>query len=280
MPTWLKISIHTLTHIHIQQKICTFFLALMTMTTQAAHVSCARMKLHILSCCWCTVNKWGQLKDNKILIRTCPLCDCLSTFEHQCFNSVKKMMSFAYNIDYWNMCFTAVRRTTLLQKLIAQSVLPTIRIVPTVYLRDALHCFEHWSRSYSNQTCTKNDCIKRKNKTPLPGSHACTTWVQHGMLCCKNWCFWFASSKFWRQNKNKNKLLAHYECQLNWLWNHSPLRMSASLTVGSRRTKHTSSTLLLFWGATDQCTLQTNIKCVWAQHTPLSCGTCNRCWCA
>ncbi len=81
-------------------------------------------------------------------------------------------MSFAYIIDYWNMCFTAVRRATLLQKLIMQSILPTIRVVPTVYLRDALRCFEYWSRSYSNQTCTKSDCIKCKNKPPLPGSHA------------------------------------------------------------------------------------------------------------
>ncbi len=47
-------------------------------------------------------------------------------------------------------------------------------------------------------------------------------------------------------NHNKNKLLAHYECQLDWLWNLSPLRMPTSMTVGSRRTKHTSSTLLLF----------------------------------
>ncbi len=49
-----------------------------------------------------------------------------------------------------------------------------------------------------------------------------------------------------RYPQKKNKLLAHYECQLDWLWNHSQLRMSTSMTVGSRRTKHTSSTLLLF----------------------------------
>ncbi len=80
------------------------------------------------------------------------------------------------------------------------------------------------------------------------------------------------------QNKSKNKLLAHYECPLDWLWNHSPLRRSASLTVGSRRTKHTSSTLLLFGVPRTSARCKQTSNAFERNIHPCP-GTSNRCWC-
>ncbi len=115
-----------------------------------------------------------------------------------------------------------VLHATLHPLLITQSVLPTM------YLRellcDAVNSVTRWSRSYCIQTCTKIDCISTKQK-------------QKQTPC--------------------------------------PLRMSAGLTVESQPTtkvsqpdcgiKENKAHLLhtsAFWGAKDQRTMQTNIKCI------------------
>ena len=72
------------------------------------------------------------------------------------------------------------------------------------------------------------------------------------------------------QNKNKNKLLAHYECQLVWLWNHSPLRIVNQYDCGIKENKAHLLHASAFWGAKEQRTLQRNLKCICSQHTQLS----------